>query len=1436
MFQVCEICGDAGFAEMLFICNQCRGAEHLYCMSKQPDSDGEACWSCETCKLKQETIQGTVISSLYSEIEQSQEKLSKCQRECQDSHPAIKKQALEGSNGTDSPNKKQELDDFDGTKSVTASKKKAIESSNKTDSLPKHREKTHRSYTASKMQELESSDGTDALRLSNKHEFESSNVTDFPQRRKTQVLKNSNGTGFSVMRKRQVVESSDGTYSLPFGKKQELEISKGTNSLAFSKNQELQNSKCSNHTDSLLISKKEVVKSSFSTDSPTASDKQTPESSNCTDFLPVRKKRVFENFKGTDSLPASKKQALRSSNGADSLPARKKQATESSNGTDLSKESSENKSSSRQLPGSKEQMVTAPVSSGSKSAMVDKSWDSSCPNALDSEKKPLSSKEIGSGCEQSSLHSKLSKSKITVECKMELEKLVPADSIKELESNKDGSKLANKVLEKHKLSKMPESLSSMEVDMVCSRGALTKGDSSGYGAVSAGVTNDRKEIDQSLIGKSTVDDTITVNERNYEINNRSIERNSISQDRDKRKLNVNVVSCNNHSLRSLTEYDREKIGHSMINFSEINVSSSSELENRSFNTCERGYNKGNMLSYTNYSSGTSLPQQLQLAMPQSLILWKGTFKVVDIACGHAIYGGMQAHPSTTASEKVYEMSEQFGSQLYLEQVHRAEAWPKRFEHSPPTDDNVGLYFFPEDGRSEWSFATLVEYINNHDLAMRMHLDGAELLIFSSIQLPKYVQRIFGKFYLWGVFRRAEKSTIGHKLRETSMQHDHVRADMANSVAPSRSNNSDSDTSVVEIPNVHKNGVKGKMDFEMEGEKDDAISERQLRRMDSQPAGSPPVHISPLSLPLDSEVKHIRASGIKANDTNASGCALYGQDQSLQGIRSKVNSENCTEEASRRYSGKQIDQSRERYHWSGIEKVDGQSVFNSSDPHTSHRHYSGKSRKSMHERSNEHHSHEELNIGESTTRFGASNRIPSLEEKDEIELHTLQPQATNIKPGFAPASCRTDCNSQPSSSDHLHEKRGFMHFQVESNANAGAKNQKDLRDQCHVLSTGSRLDGLHKSHQSSLSSGDSDSSYGNKGRSLSQPPAQRKIYKYEDVNRFSRSQSFKDHIGVQTKRYNEEKDRRNKDTKLGMKSYRERSHRHWQTEDGRRHVHMENCRSSVINYRVNSSDSYSNKGYMVEETSMHRDASSYSHEKTTLHRWSSNNQQIQIKTCVDKDMAGNLKSVKHGLSSIKRTQGETILLDVEKDCSVIQLGEASDQYQVVKDQQSFTPLHSATDEAAENNTVSEILNAATPPESPGQIYPGETVPRILEADLPVTVNSSTEHTTTLALDQNPLLSHASWYADSSTDQADQEPGKCLKLFPLEEENLGATKNIVKEWDINLDLSLGRSSLKNVLKVADRQVCPNKSNLEGPDVHSCLGVSLPLEKRKETYYLN
>lgn len=51
--KVCDICGDAGYEDMLAVCSECNGAEHVYCFQTLMGQVPEGYWQCEVCRPKQ---------------------------------------------------------------------------------------------------------------------------------------------------------------------------------------------------------------------------------------------------------------------------------------------------------------------------------------------------------------------------------------------------------------------------------------------------------------------------------------------------------------------------------------------------------------------------------------------------------------------------------------------------------------------------------------------------------------------------------------------------------------------------------------------------------------------------------------------------------------------------------------------------------------------------------------------------------------------------------------------------------------------------------------------------------------------------------------------------------------------------------------------------------------------------------------------------------------------------------------------------------------------------------------------------------------------------------------------------------------------------------------------------------------------------------------
>jgi hypothetical protein len=62
------------------------------------------------------------------------------------------------------------------------------------------------------------------------------------------------------------------------------------------------------------------------------------------------------------------------------------------------------------------------------------------------------------------------------------------------------------------------------------------------------------------------------------------------------------------------------------------------------------------------------------------------------------YVSLEAHLLAKSSEKVWECSRSLQNMIHVAELSRLEAEPKCFRVSRPTEENIGLYFFPQGMR------------------------------------------------------------------------------------------------------------------------------------------------------------------------------------------------------------------------------------------------------------------------------------------------------------------------------------------------------------------------------------------------------------------------------------------------------------------------------------------------------------------------------------------------------------------------------------------------------------------------------------------------------------------------------------------------------------------------------------------------------------------
>ncbi|CAN6335629.1 unnamed protein product [Urochloa humidicola] len=148
-------------------------------------------------------------------------------------------------------------------------------------------------------------------------------------------------------------------------------------------------------------------------------------------------------------------------------------------------------------------------------------------------------------------------------------------------------------------------------------------------------------------------------------------------------------------------------------------------------------------------------------------VWSGLFTIdTDMLM-------LDAHLSTKACQRVKEQSTLLQPVVQVKKLPRSQAWPKSWKSFGPTDDNIGLFFFPHDLRQNEEYNRLVNNIIKSDGALKATVGIAELLIFPSSLLPDQYHFFQGDHYLWGAFRRRKDvadETVLVKEQDGSVKH------------------------------------------------------------------------------------------------------------------------------------------------------------------------------------------------------------------------------------------------------------------------------------------------------------------------------------------------------------------------------------------------------------------------------------------------------------------------------------------------------------------------------------------------------------------------------------------------------------------------------------------------------------------------------------------
>ncbi|PIA57662.1 hypothetical protein AQUCO_00600415v1 [Aquilegia coerulea] len=141
--------------------------------------------------------------------------------------------------------------------------------------------------------------------------------------------------------------------------------------------------------------------------------------------------------------------------------------------------------------------------------------------------------------------------------------------------------------------------------------------------------------------------------------------------------------------------------------------------------------------------------------------WKGCFEILNSP--REFYEGFQAYTPGKLSREAYSVLKEMPEILQFTLQPRLDTWPEIFRTNSPSGFDIALYFWADDVCRK-KYNHLLEMMEKQDLSMHSHLNGVELLIFTSRQLPVESQRLSMQFYLWGVFLSSKVQHSSYDLK------------------------------------------------------------------------------------------------------------------------------------------------------------------------------------------------------------------------------------------------------------------------------------------------------------------------------------------------------------------------------------------------------------------------------------------------------------------------------------------------------------------------------------------------------------------------------------------------------------------------------------------------------------------------------------------------
>uniref|UniRef100_A0ACD5WSQ7 Uncharacterized protein n=1 Tax=Avena sativa TaxID=4498 RepID=A0ACD5WSQ7_AVESA len=176
--------------------------------------------------------------------------------------------------------------------------------------------------------------------------------------------------------------------------------------------------------------------------------------------------------------------------------------------------------------------------------------------------------------------------------------------------------------------------------------------------------------------------------------------------------------------------------------------------------------KDSPIKVSNPFLSESLKLQQYGSLPIDEPVWSGLIKISSKE-----NVSLAAHLSTKYCEEVWKLAGSLQPEIVVTKLSRKEAWPKSFEASRPTDDNIALYFLPCQMRQDAELDQLIKEVMENDMILQAAIgEDAEMLIFPSILLPEQHQTFQGKPYLRAVFKGRKNKAATVEVKQHGKEH------------------------------------------------------------------------------------------------------------------------------------------------------------------------------------------------------------------------------------------------------------------------------------------------------------------------------------------------------------------------------------------------------------------------------------------------------------------------------------------------------------------------------------------------------------------------------------------------------------------------------------------------------------------------------------------